>query len=454
MTVRVIRLPDVGEGVAEAELVAWHVAVGDDVTSETVLAEVLTDKATIEVSAPVAGTVTFLRGDVGDVLAVGSDLVGIEVHGTRHDDAVRPDGTAAGSAAGAGAGESVGGPPAAPPEASDDTAIATVRVEHRRADVARSRPQPRPAHARGGRPVAAPAVRRRATELGVDLRLVDGSGPAGRITHTDLDAYLADSPAGLAPRAATPPQRPTVEVPIVGLRRKIAERLSTSVARIPHITYVEEVDVGAVDGLRHSLNTVHPDSPRLTLLPFLLRAIVLAVADQPHLNATFDDVAGVLTAHGPVHAGIATQTDDGLLVPVVRDADRLDLWATAAEIARLTDAARRGRASREELGGSTITITSLGALGGLMSTPIINYPEVAIVGINKMQIRPVWHGEAFVPRTMMNLSSSFDHRVVDGWDAATFVQRLKELLESPALLFIAAPQHYDPPEGHGPDSSS
>ena len=281
-------------------------------------------------------------------------------------------------------------------------------------------------------------MRAQAREAGVDLRLVPGSGPAGRITHEDLAAYLAGTtaPSTTAPTA----RRRTEERPIVGLRRRIADRMALSASRIPHITYVDEIDVGAADELRRTLNDTHPDAPRLTLLPFLMRAIVAAVVDQPHLNATFDDEAELLTVHGAVHIGIATQTDNGLLVPVVRDADQLDLWTSAAEVARVSAAARDGKATRDELGGSTITITSLGALGGLVTTPIINHPEVAIVGVNKMQVRPVWDGHQFQPRTMMNLSSSFDHRIVDGWDAATFIQRLKALLETPALLFIDGPE--------------
>ncbi|MCU1504954.1 MAG: dihydrolipoamide acetyltransferase component of pyruvate dehydrogenase complex, partial [Ilumatobacteraceae bacterium] len=287
------------------------------------------------------------------------------------------------------------------------------------------------------------AVRQRARDLGVDLRLVRGTGPAGRISHADLDAFVAgaDAVAGPSRPSGAPARsgRASEQIPIVGLRRRIAERVSTAASRIPHITYVDEVDVGQLEELRRTLNTAYPDQPRLTLLPFLVRAIVIAADDQPHLNATFDDEAGVLATSGPVHVGIATQTPNGLLVPVVRDAELLDLWQSAAEIARVTDAARTSKATRDELTGSTITITSLGALGGLVTTPIINHPEVAIVGVNKIQVRPVWDGHAFAPRTLMNLSSSFDHRIVDGWDAATFVQRIKALLEAPSLLFVGPP---------------
>jgi 2-oxoisovalerate dehydrogenase E2 component (dihydrolipoyl transacylase) len=286
------------------------------------------------------------------------------------------------------------------------------------------------------RPLASPAVRLRAREAGIDLRQVHGTGPAGRITHDDLDVFLARGPGdartpGLQPRTAVD------AVKIVGLRRRIAERMTVAHVRIPHITYVEEIDVTALEELRQSLNvSKRQDQPKLTLLPFLMRAMVRAIADQPHLNALFDDEAGVLHQHAGVHIGVATQTPSGLVVPVVRHAEALDLWGCAAEVARLADASRSGMAAREELTGSTITITSLGAMGGVVTTPIINHPEVAIVGVNKIMVRPVWDGSTFVPRKMMNLSSSFDHRVVDGWDAAVFVQRIKALLETPALIFI------------------
>jgi len=288
----------------------------------------------------------------------------------------------------------------------------------------------------GERPLAAPAVRLRARGAGIDLRQVSGSGPAGRITHGDLDTYLAVGPAA-APTSRRQPRSAVEDVRIVGLRRRIAEKMSLASARIPHITYVEEVDVTALEELRTTLNDKRkPDRPRLTLLPFLMQAMVRAVAEQPQLNAHFDDEAGILHQHGGVHIGIATQTPAGLMVPVVRHAESRDLWSCAAEMTRLADAARTGAAKRDELSGSTITISSLGAIGGLVTTPIINHPEVAIIGVNRIAIRPHWDGTAFVPRKLMNLSSSFDHRVVDGWDAARFVQRIKLLLETPALIFI------------------
>jgi 2-oxoisovalerate dehydrogenase E2 component (dihydrolipoyl transacylase) len=402
-----VRLPDVGEGVAEAELVEWHVAVGDAVTSESVLAEVMTDKATVEISSPVDGVVSALYGEPGEVLAVGSDLVGIELGGESAPAAEVPSEPAQPAAA-------------APPEPSTPPA---------------PRPTPRSEPTPGLRPQAAPAVRQRARELGIDLRVVQPTGPGGRVVHADLDAFLG----GAGPRGrAAPGSDDVTTTPLIGVRKRIAERLTIAASEIPHITYVDAVDVTELERLRAKLNERRADAAaKLTLLPFLARAIVVAVGEQPHLNATYDAAAG-LTTHTAVHLGIATQTSDGLVVPVVRHAETLDIWATAAEIARLADAARTGKATRDDLRGSTITISSLGALGGLVTTPIINHPEVAIVGVNKMDVRPVWDGATFVPRTMVNLSCSFDHRIVDGWDAATFVQRLRELLETPALLFVDA----------------
>ena len=279
-------------------------------------------------------------------------------------------------------------------------------------------------------------MRLKAKEAGIDLRQVPGTGPAGRITHEDIDAFAARGPQAGAP--AGPQRKDGVEeVKIVGLRRRIAEKMAIAKSRIPHITYVEEVDVTALEDLRAKLNgEKRTDRPKLTLMPFLMRAIVKAVAEQPQLNATFDDEAGIVHRHAAVNIGMAAQTSAGLLVAVVHHAEGRDLFDCAAEAARLAEAARNGSATREELTGSTITITSLGAMGGVATTPVINHPEVAIVGVNKMMIRPVWDGTQFIPRKMMNLSSSFDHRVVDGWDAAVFVQRLKTLLETPALIFL------------------
>ena len=409
MSIRVTRLPDVGEGVAEAELVAWHVAVGDTVTPDTVVAEVLTDKATVEIYAPVHGTVAALHGTAGDVLAVGSDFIAIE---TAEEASPQPSAPVAPA-------------PMAEEPVTEEPVTETPVSEAPATDEATA----------GDRPLAAPAVRARARNLGIDLGAINGTGLDHHITHEDLDRSLG------SPSRPTPAQPlETTQVPFIGLRRKIGAQVATSAARIPHITYVDEVDVTQLEQLRTTLAGEHLQQARVTVLPFVIRAIVMAVGDQPLLNSTFDDEAEMITTYGAVHVGIATQTPNGLIVPVVRDAHALDLWRTAAELARVTGAARDGSAQRQELSGSTITITSLGALGGLVTTPIINHPEVAIVGINKMQVRPVWDGTAFVPRTMMNLSCSFDHRIIDGWVAASFVQRIKALLEAPAMLFVPAPQ--------------
>jgi 2-oxoisovalerate dehydrogenase E2 component (dihydrolipoyl transacylase) len=281
-------------------------------------------------------------------------------------------------------------------------------------------------------------VRLRAQETGIDLRQVPGSGPAERITHEDIDAFLARGPQATPAGVPGLARNTTVEdIRIVGLRRRIAEKMAIATSRIPHITYVEEIDVTALEELRAALNKQkRADQPKLTLLPFLMRAMVKAIADQPNVNAIFDDEAGVVHQYGGVHIGIAAQTPGGLMVPVVRHAEARNLWDSAAEMNRLAEAAKAGTATREELSGSTITITSLGAMGGVATTPVINHPEVAIVGVNKIMVRPMWDGSQFIPRKMMNLSSSFDHRVVDGWDAAAFIQRIKTLLETPALIFV------------------
>jgi 2-oxoisovalerate dehydrogenase E2 component (dihydrolipoyl transacylase) len=394
MAERVVKLPDIGEGIAEAELVEWHVKVGDAVREDTILGAVMTDKATVEVPSPAEGEIVWLAGKVGDVIAVGGDFVRLKVPG---------DATAA-------------------PENDPPAKPTAVVVPSESAPKAAARPHGGATNngAPHERPLAAPAVRLRAREAGLDLRHLKGSGPAGRITHEDLDAHLAHSESRNGKLRAN---TQVTEIKIAGLRRKIAEKISLASMRIPHFTYVEEVDVTALEELRATLNTDQPNKPRLTLLPFLMRAMVRAIDAYPQFNARFDDETNVIQQHAGVHIGIATQTPSGLTVPVVRHAEARDLWDSAAEVARLAEAARTGVATREELTGSTITITSLGALGGVVTTPIINHPEVAIVGVNKIMVRPHWDGEAFVPRKMMNLSSSFDHRVIDGWDAALFVQR-------------------------------
>ena len=432
----VIKLPDVGEGVAEAELVEWHVKVGDLVREDALLAAVMTDKATVEIPSPVDGEVLWLGAEIGDTVPVGSPIVRLKVAGEGN---VAPG--AAGPAVPAKA-ESARPEPKAPPPPSRPRN--RPRSQSRRRNPCRRRrrkPRRRPAstgapRAVGEKPLASPAVRLGAKEAGIDLRQVAGSGPAGRITHEDLEAFVARGQqpvrsAGLAVDTSVQ------EIKVVGLRRKIAEKMALAKARIPHITYVEEVDVTGLEELRAALNKENrADRPKLTLLPFLMRAMVRAIREQPGVNALFDDEAGVIHRYGAVHVGIAAQTPGGLVVPVVRHAEARDLFDCAAEINRLAEAAKAGTATREELSGSTITITSLGAIGGVVTTPVINHPEVAIVGVNKIMMRPVWDGAQFVPRKMMNLSSSFDHRVVDGWNAAVFIQRIKALLETPALIFV------------------
>ncbi|MEY9779647.1 dihydrolipoamide acetyltransferase family protein [Sinorhizobium fredii] len=420
----IIKMPDVGEGVAEAELVEWHVKPGDPVREDMVLAAVMTDKATVEIPSPVSGKVLWLGAEIGDTVAVRAPLVRIETAG--EDGEPPPDSVPEALA------EAVLEEPvavSAPPTAKAPPKLE--KAEPRQPPAAREAPDT------AKKPLASPAVRLRARESGVDLRQVTGTGPADRITHEDLDLFVSrgaePSPAqvGLVRKTAVE------EIKMAGLRRRIAEKMSLSTSRIPHITYVEEVDVTALEDLRALMNRDRkPDQPKLTILPFLMRALVRTVAEQPGVNATFDDHAGIIHRHAAVHIGIATQTPAGLTVPVVRHAEARRIWDCAAELNRLADAARTGTATRDELIGSTITISSLGALGGIASTPVINHPEVAIVGVNKIATRPIWDGAQFVPRKIMNLSSSFDHRVIDGWDAATFVQRLKTLLETPALIFV------------------
>lgn len=421
-----IKMPDVGEGVAEAELVEWHVKVGDLVREDAVLAAVMTDKATVEIPSPVEGKVSWLGAEVGDTVAVGSPIVRIDVAGDATAEADRATG-------GEPAAEEAPQPPQTPPARAEQAPPAPRPVQQSPAPVAAGPSgAPRP---QGEKPLASPAVRLRAREAGVDLRQVHGSGPAARITHEDLDAFIA---RGSAPVVSGFARNTTVEdVKVVGLRRRIAEKMALAKSRIPHITYVEEIDVTELESLRASLNaSKRPDRVKLTIMPFLMRAMVKAVHEQPQINALYDDEAGIVHRHGGVHIGMAAQTPAGLVVPVVRHAEARDLWDCAAEVNRLAEVARSGTATREELSGSTITITSLGAMGGVATTPVINHPEVAIVGVNKIMMRPMWDGAQFVPRKMMNLSSSFDHRVVDGWDAAVFVQRVKALLETPALIFM------------------
>ncbi|TAL72707.1 MAG: 2-oxo acid dehydrogenase subunit E2 [Burkholderiaceae bacterium] len=434
MGIHVIKMPDIGEGIAEVELVAWRVQPGETVAEDQILADVMTDKATVEIPSPVVGKVLALGGAVGQVMAVGADLIRIEVAGEGNAGAGSPVAAAPSSVASAaplGVTAAVATPvPAAPKAASVPVRMASVP--------AAAEPRPVPV---GDKPIASPAVRRRAWELGVDLQNVQGRGTAGRIMQADLEAFAARAGLQRPGAAAAAPQYAhrdsEATIPVIGLRRMIARKMQEAKRRIPHFTYVEEIDVTELEALRKRLNEHWgTQRGRLTVLPLLIRAIVLAVRDFPQINARFDDDAGVVTRYGAVHMGVATQTSAGLMVPVLRHAEGLDLWASAAGVTRLAEAARAGRVTRDELTGSTITITSLGALGGIVSTPVINHPEVAIVGVNRMVERPMMRGGAVVPRLMMNLSSSFDHRVVDGVDAAEFIQALRGLLECPATLFV------------------
>ena len=425
MTTFRMRLPDVGEGVAEAEIVSWLVAVGDEVTPDSSLAEVLTDKATVEVSSPVTGVVTALHGEPGDVVAVGSDLVEIDTGGDAAEVTTKAVVEVVAEAAPRDdldpASEDV---PEPEPATSPKPEAASAEPESAEA-------------APGERPLAAPAVRARADALGIDLGEIAGSGADGRVVHADLDQSLTGGRRATSRSSAPPEGDGAHPEPVRGVRRRIAERLSETWADVPHITYIDAVDVTELERLRGTLNDRPTDGrARLTLLPFLATAMAIACRDQPHLNAHYDHSSETLTRFDAVHVGIATQTPNGLLVPVVRSVESRGLWSLAAEIADVTTAARDATATREQLSRSTITITSLGAIGGLATTPILNAPEVAIVGVNKIEIRPVWRNGTFEPRQVLNLSSSFDHRIVDGWDAATFVQRIKALMESPALLFV------------------
>ncbi|MBI3712739.1 MAG: 2-oxo acid dehydrogenase subunit E2 [Burkholderiales bacterium] len=432
MGIHVIKMPDIGEGIAEVELVAWNVKVGDMIVEDQIMADVMTDKATIEIPSPVHGKVLALGGAAGQVMAVGSELIRIEVEGAGNVDANAP----------AAVTPSAPAPIAATPApAAEKPAVVEAAPTAKPANTAKSSSAvstPSAARADGEKPIASPALRRRAWDLGVELQYVPGTGAAGRITQEDLEAYVTRGPASTGGVASGYRElHEETAIPVIGLRRKIAQKMQDAKRRIPHFSYVEEVDVTELEALRVQLNTRWgKERGKLSLLPLLMRAVVLAVRDYPQINARYDDEAGVVTQHAAVHLGIAAQTPAGLMVPVVRHAEARDLWSNASELNRLAEAARIGKASREELSGSTITISSLGALGGIVSTPVINSPEVAIIGVNKMVERPMIRNGQVVARKMMNLSSSFDHRVVDGMDAAQFIQAIRGYLECPATLFI------------------
>jgi 2-oxoisovalerate dehydrogenase E2 component (dihydrolipoyl transacylase) len=446
MSVYQFKLPDIGEGIAEAEIVAWHVKIGDKVEEDQQLADMMTDKATVEMESPVAGIVKKLAGEVGDQIAIGSVLVEIETEG--------------------GAAAAVGGKQEQPladgaeaPTAAQEEAIPTMAVETPRPTregpgvgasaqrepkaskepAAGVEPAPASTHpqapaSQGGEKVlASPAVRQRARDLGIDLSQVKTSGD--RVRHSDLDAYLLYQGGGVSARGASARADETIKV--VGLRRKIAENMQEAKRRIPHFTLVEEYDVTALEETRAMMNRDRGDNPKLTVLPFLITAMARALPEWPMLNATFDDDGGVITRHGSLHLGMATQTDNGLMVPVIRDAQSKSVWQLAREILRLAEAARSGKATRDELTGSTITLSSLGPMGGVTSTPVINRPEVAIIAVNKVREMPAIVDGELEARKLMNLSLSCDHRVVDGWDAASFMQALKAYIENPIRLLSA-----------------
>jgi len=425
MGTHVIKMPDIGEGIAQVELVEWFVKVGDMVSEDQIVADVMTDKATVDIPSPVAGKVLALGGQPGEVMAVGSELIRIEVEGAGNlRESAQPV-----------------APVAAAPKAAPQARVEVAAVS---APVARTAPscapttRPAPvAREANERPLASPAVRKRAWDAGIELRFIHGTGPAGRVLHDDLEAYLAQDTTAPAPASGFAKRTDEQQIPVIGLRRKIAQRMQDAKRRAAHFSYVEEVDVTALEELRAQLNQKWGDSRgKLTLLPFLVRAMVVALRDFPQINVRYDDEAQIITRFGAAHIGVAAQSDGGLMVPVVRHAESLTLWGAADEIARLANAVRTGKATREELSGSTITLTSLGALGGIVSTPVVNLPEVAIIGVNRIVERPVVVKGQIVIRKMMNLSSSFDHRVVDGMDAAQFIQAMRGLLEQPATLFL------------------
>ena len=428
----VFKLPDVGEGTAEAEIVAWHVKVGDTIHEDQNMVDVMTDKATVEMTSPVSGKVIALHGEPGAMAAVGSALVELEVEGAGN---VKGNGAAAAAPEAKKAEAPKPAPKAEPaPKKEEAKPAVTAPAMHAAAKPAFA------TRAEGEKPLASPAVRQRARDMGIELQFVPGTGPAGRIGHEDLDAYIQSGGKGLGARAGGSVyiQRDGVdEVKVIGLRRKIAESMQNSKRRIPHFAYVEEIDMTELESLRAHLNkTKRADQPKLNVLPFIMRALVKVLPQYPQINARFDDEAGVVHRYHAVHIGIATQTVNGLIVPVVKHAEARDVWDSATEVARVSAAARENKASKDELTGSTITITSLGPLGGVATTPVINYPEVGIIGPNAIIERPVVRDGAIVIRKMMNLSSSFDHRVVDGYDAAEFIQKIKALLEHPATLFM------------------
>lgn len=414
------RLPDIGEGIAEAEIVAWHVKIGERVEEDSQLADMMTDKATVEMESPVSGVVVELAGEVGDLIPIGSTLAVIETDEEGAVDTPPEDS------------------PAEQQVVAETPGVEEISVAEVAAPEPVATPAPAPAPVAAavdhGKPVlASPAVRARAKDLGVDLGQVQAEGD--RVRHADLDAFLRYSGGQGYHAPGVSRARADEPIKVIGMRRKIAENMAASKRAIPHFTYVEEMDVTALEAMRADLNANRGGRPKLTMLPFLIVAICRTIPQFPMINARYDDEGGVVTRHGAVHLGMATQTDAGLMVPVIRDAQDKNVWQLASEITRLAEAARTGKAKVEELTGGTLTVTSLGPLGGIATTPVINRPEVAIIGPNKIVERPVFDGDDIRRAKLMNLSISCDHRVVDGWDAASYVQALKKLVETPVLLF-------------------
>lgn len=438
MSIYTFTLPDIGEGIAEAEIVAWHVKVGDMVEEDDQIADVMTDKATVEMEAPVSGKIIAVAGEAGDIIPIGSMLVEIEVEGAADLEAL--EATSADDIAP----ETAETPPAIAmtpnqvidnkKKPSSNTVDSNLKKESEDLVAQAAETDVMAAPLSSQKILATPAVRKRAADLGIDLAQVKSLGE--HVRHSDLDAYLTyASGQGYRPAGASQ-KRDDETIKVIGMRRKIAQNMAESKRNIPHFSYVDEIDMTDLEDMRQDLNANRGERPKLTMLPLMIVAICKSLPKFPMLNATFDDQAGQVTRHGAVHLGLATQTDQGLMVPVIRNAQDMNIWQLAAEIGRLAEAARNGSASKDELTGSTLTLTSLGPLGGIATTPVINRPEVAIIGPNKIVERPVFaeNGE-ILARKLMNLSISCDHRVVDGYDAASYVQALKHLLETPVLLF-------------------
>jgi 2-oxoisovalerate dehydrogenase E2 component (dihydrolipoyl transacylase) len=415
----VFKLPDIGEGVVEGEVVQWHVSVGESVSEDDPIVDVMTDKATVTIPSPTSGVISSLSGGVGDMIAVGTTLLEIDVEGDISEEEEK------------GSEREVTTAPTPTPETTTSE-MPTPTTPKTPASVV-------PMQDNTGRVLASPAVRKRARENDVDLSNVRGSGPAGRVRHADLDAFIAAGGAisGAPPMAYSVKRTEVTPVKVVGLRRKISEQMSLSKSRIPHFSYFEEVDITELESLRQVLNSTKDETqPKLTYLPFIMLALAKIMPDHPECNAHFDDEGGVVNRQGAVNLGIATQTERGLYVPVVKHVEAMDIWNTASEMQRVSESARDGSASLDELTGSTFTITSLGREGGLGATPIINHPEVSILGVHKAREMPVVRNGDIVVRRIMNLSSAFDHRVVDGANGASLIQDLKRMLETPALIFI------------------